>query len=180
MIEKRSPTINELDNVVSDKYVWLGRVDCHSCTVNSKIFEYLDLPENIIGIEMDVDKVLEKGLTRMGGCIILDGSFGSRTAALLEPYEDDPSTNGALYYTQEEVDELVLKAHKSNLQLAFHTLGERSIEQILNAYEKGSIEKGKIADFVILSENIYEINPEATKEIEVEKTIKSGKIAYSK
>ncbi len=39
---------------------------------------------------MDVDKVMALGLPRIGGCILLDGDVGPRTAALSEPYVDDP------------------------------------------------------------------------------------------
>jgi predicted amidohydrolase YtcJ len=45
--------------------------------------------------------------------ILVDGSLGARTAALCEPYNDDPSTSGILVYTQEELDELVRTAHNS-------------------------------------------------------------------
>ena len=51
-----------------------------------------------------------------------------------------------------------------------------------NAFEegiKGSIAAGKLADLVILSDNIEKVNPEQIKKLRVEKTIVGGKIAYS-
>ncbi|WP_432662833.1 amidohydrolase [Wukongibacter baidiensis] len=84
---------------------------------------------------VDVEKVIEKGLKRIGGCIFLDGSFGSRTAALDAPYIDKNDTCGELYFSQEELNDFVLKAHKNNLQVAVHAIGARAIEQILTAYE---------------------------------------------
>jgi len=84
---------------------------------------------------MDVDKVVELGLPRIGGCILLDGDVGPHTAALSEPYADDPECHGTLYYTQEEVDAFVLRAHKVRLQVAMHAVGDAALEQALNAYE---------------------------------------------
>lgn len=45
---------------------------------------------------------------------------------------------------------------------------------------KGSIEKGKLADLVVLSRNIFEIPPEEIKNVEVLMTIFNGRIVYEK
>ena len=84
---------------------------------------------------VDVKKVLNEGLNRIGGCIFLDGSFNSRTAALSESYYDDSSTSGILYFSQDELNKFVLEAHKNNMQIAIHAIGDKAIDQILNAYE---------------------------------------------
>jgi predicted amidohydrolase YtcJ len=42
---------------------------------------------------------------------------------------------GQPYYTQEEVNHLVLSAHRRNLQVAIHCLGNWAVEQALNAFE---------------------------------------------
>ena len=84
---------------------------------------------------MDVDKVIELGLPRIGGCILLDGDVGPHTAALTEPYADDSECYGTLYHTQEEIDAFVLKAHQAGLQVAMHAIGDAVIEQALDAYE---------------------------------------------
>ncbi|WP_127017410.1 amidohydrolase [Anoxybacter fermentans] len=84
---------------------------------------------------MEIEKVKKTGLPRIGGCIILDGSFTSRTAALFEDYSDDPGNNGVLYYDQETVNQFVEEAYRAELQVSVHVLGERAIEQILTAHE---------------------------------------------
>lgn len=43
---------------------------------------------------------------------------------------------------------------------------------------KGSIEEGKLADMVVLSEDIYKVLPTGIKDIVVEMTIMDGKIVY--
>ncbi|NIV30090.1 MAG: amidohydrolase family protein, partial [Anaerolineae bacterium] len=85
---------------------------------------------------MQVEAVQELGLPRIGGCILLDGDFGPYTAALLEPYADQPGNWGTLYYTEEEVDVFVDAAHRAGLQIAMHAVGDRAAEQALDAYER--------------------------------------------
>ena len=84
---------------------------------------------------LDVDRVLGLGLPRIGGCILLDGDVGPHTAALSEPYVDEPGSCGTLYYSQEQIDAFVLKAHKAGLQVAMHAVGDAAVEQALDAYE---------------------------------------------
>lgn len=85
---------------------------------------------------MQVEAVQELGLPRIGGCILLDGDFGPHTAALLEPYADQPDNWGTLYYTQDDVDVFVDAAHRAGLQIAMHAVGDRAAEQALDAYER--------------------------------------------
>ena len=84
----------------------------------------------------DVAAVQALGLPRIGGCILLDGDFGPHTAALVEPYVDDPGNRGTLYYTQEQINAFVETAHCAGLQIAMHAVGDRAAEQALNAYER--------------------------------------------
>ncbi|ARC84276.1 amidohydrolase family protein [Clostridium argentinense CDC 2741] len=84
---------------------------------------------------VNINKVLDKNLKRIGGSIFLDGSFGSRTAALSEPYLGCDDAYGKLYFTQEEMNSFILKAYKNNIQVSTHAVGERAIEQIITAHE---------------------------------------------
>lgn len=90
---------------------------------------------NLFYQTINVEKVLKNKLKRIGGCIFLDGSFGSRNAALEEDYSDDKGNRGRLFFKQEELNNFVLKANKSDLQITVHAIGDRAIEQILVAYE---------------------------------------------
>jgi hypothetical protein len=83
----------------------------------------------------DTNKDIEEARTRAGLKVIADGAIETHTAALFEPYSDDPSTKGMLYHTQESMNELVLKAHEAGIQLAIHCESDASIEQVLDAYE---------------------------------------------
>jgi len=84
----------------------------------------------------DVAAVKRLGLPRIGGCILLDGDFDPHTAALSEPYEDDPAETGTLYYSQDFVNDFVERAHRAGLQIAMHAVGDRAARQALDAYER--------------------------------------------
>ena len=86
---------------------------------------------------MDVEKVLKRRMTRIGGCfsLALDGCFGSEDAALREPYANDPSNRGFLAYTQEEVNDFCRLANRAGLQITMHAIGDAAVEQAVTAYE---------------------------------------------
>ncbi|MEE4608368.1 MAG: amidohydrolase family protein, partial [Desulfobacteraceae bacterium] len=50
---------------------------------------------------MDLGEVAELDLPRVGGCICSDGAFEAHTAALFEPYADQPDNYGTLTFSQE-------------------------------------------------------------------------------
>lgn len=68
--------------------------------------------------------------------LLLDGSLGARTAALNEPYTDDPTTSGIVTTTQEELDELVTFAHNNGNQVAIHGIGDKGMYMAFEAIEK--------------------------------------------
>jgi predicted amidohydrolase YtcJ len=69
---------------------------------------------------------------------LLDGTIGSHTAALFEPYTDMPDTSGSLYKTQADVDEYYYQARKHGLQASVHAIGGRAIELALRAIERAA------------------------------------------
>lgn len=69
-----------------------------------------------------------------GGCLLVDGSFGTRTAALNEPYADDPQNSGNLYLSSADIEDLLKKARYSKLQLALHAIGDKAIDLVSSSY----------------------------------------------
>jgi len=65
-----------------------------------------------------------------------DGALGPHTAAMLKPYEDDPSNTGILMMDVEELVEYGRKAVKNGLSLAVHAIGDKANHQVLNAFEQ--------------------------------------------
>lgn len=65
-----------------------------------------------------------------------DGALGARTAYLSRPYADDPSTCGLPVFDQETLDQMIGYANDHNMQVAVHTIGDRILDQVLDAYGK--------------------------------------------
>jgi len=71
-----------------------------------------------------------------------DGSIGSRTAALFEPYSDEPNNQGLLsaeMHPPEAMRERLSRADAAGLQLRVHAIGDRAISMILDMF--AAIEK---------------------------------------
>ena len=86
----------------------------------------------------DLQAVRELGLPRIGGChgCALDGDFDMHTAALFEPYEGMANACGVLYNDDDALNAFVLEAHQAGVQTAFHAVGDRAVEQALQAFER--------------------------------------------
>jgi len=66
---------------------------------------------------------------------VTDGALGSRTAALLEPYSDDPSTTGIFTYDPEKLRAMAIERDKAGFQLNFHAIGDRANRICLEVFE---------------------------------------------
>ncbi|MCK9526311.1 MAG: amidohydrolase [Limnochordia bacterium] len=71
--------------------------------------------------------------------LFTDGSLGGRTAALTDPYADDPTTSGMVIFSQEELDELVLLAAGANVQVAIHAIGDRAMDMVMDSVEHAQL-----------------------------------------
>ncbi|WP_136519997.1 amidohydrolase [Cellulomonas telluris] len=71
------------------------------------------------------------GLTGIGGDLNVDGSIGSRTAALRQPYADARDTRGHLYLTAEEIANHVTAVTRAGSHAAFHVIGDRGLDEVL-------------------------------------------------
>lgn len=64
----------------------------------------------------------------------LDGSLGSRTAAMLAPYSDDPQTSGILRIEPVQLREKSIELDRAGFQLAFHAIGDRANRLALGTF----------------------------------------------
>ena len=64
----------------------------------------------------------------------MDGSLGSRTAALLAPYADDPGNSGIPQYDQQKLNDMTIERAKAGFQIGFHAIGDRAVNMALNAF----------------------------------------------
>lgn len=65
-----------------------------------------------------------------------DGALGSRGAALLEDYSDDPGNRGLLFSSQQTLESQARRAMSCGLQLGIHAIGDGANRQVLDAYER--------------------------------------------
>ncbi|HMM42079.1 MAG TPA: amidohydrolase [Thermomicrobiales bacterium] len=68
----------------------------------------------------------------------LDGTLGSRTAAMLAPYADDPGNTGVFRISQEELDPIVERAHRHHIQVALHAIGDAACRMALDSIERAA------------------------------------------
>jgi len=65
---------------------------------------------------------------------LLDGSLGSRTAAMLAPYSDDASTSGILRLDAAQVTSMAIERDRAGFQIAFHAIGDRANRIALDTF----------------------------------------------
>jgi predicted amidohydrolase YtcJ len=90
--------------------------------------------------ELDADAAARHGL-RPGGDLFLDGSIGSRTAAVDEPYRDGGGA-GQLFHADEDVADFFTACTAAGRGARVHAIGGRAIEQALRALESAASTHG--------------------------------------
>jgi hypothetical protein len=65
-----------------------------------------------------------------------DGALGSRGAALIKPYSDEPHSHGLLFYKKEQMDAMMTKAMRKGYQVNVHAIGDAGNHQLLDIYQK--------------------------------------------
>ena len=75
--------------------------------------------------------------------IFIDGTLGSGTALMFEPFEDDPSTSGLPMMPYEEFEARIVAADARGFQTGTHAIGTKGNHFVLNAVEKAQQVNGK-------------------------------------
>ena len=96
-----------------------------------------------LGVET-LDTVLKAGIRsgfgdhwlRIGGVkIFVDGALGPHTAAMIEPYENEPDNYGISTFDREELAETVTRCNQHGLAAVIHAIGDRANHDALDAFE---------------------------------------------
>jgi predicted amidohydrolase YtcJ len=64
----------------------------------------------------------------------MDGSLGSHTAAMLEPYADDPKNSGLPRYEAAKLNDLTKERVLAGFQIGFHAIGDQGVQMALDAF----------------------------------------------
>src|SRR5262249_11312869 len=95
--------------------------------------------------------------------VVSDGALGSRGAALLEPYSDDPTNVGLLRVKEESLRPMLEEALRKGIQVETHAIGDRANRFILDEYEHAfkavPPEQRKIRDPRWRDEHTQIVNP---------------------
>ena len=67
--------------------------------------------------------------------LVADGALGSRGAALLEPYADEPSHRGLLLQEPDRIRRVAVQALRAGFQVNVHAIGDRANRLVLDAFE---------------------------------------------
>lgn len=92
----------------------------------------------------------------------MDGSLGSRTAALLAPFSHDPGNSGLPRYQQGQLNRMAIERAEAGFQLGFHAIGDRATQMALDAYaeaERSARENNQSRDFRFRIEHAQIITP---------------------
>ena len=66
--------------------------------------------------------------------LVMDGALGSRGAALLAPYSDDPQTMGLITTDTVAVRDLLQRALRAGIQIETHAIGDRANRIVLDMF----------------------------------------------
>lgn len=83
------------------------------------------------------------GARGAAGDLTLDGSIGSRSARLSEPYADDPANRGVLYHDVDEATAHIVACTRAGLQGGFHCIGDAAVEVGVTAVVRAAEECGE-------------------------------------
>jgi predicted amidohydrolase YtcJ len=120
--------------------------------LSARISEWLPFDDSIEELNrkrdshLPTDNMLHTGMLKG----FMDGSLGSRTAALLAPYSDDPGNSGIPQYEPAKLNAMTKERVLAGYQVGFHAIGDKGVQMALDAFavaEKAAKEgKAKAAD----------------------------------
>ena len=83
-----------------------------------------------------IEEAVALGARGCAGDLFVDGSLGSRTACLREPYADDPVNSGVTYLTVEEVTDHVVACTQAEMQAGFHVIGDAAMDTVIEGFTR--------------------------------------------
>ena len=116
-------------------------------------------PQDLEAIESARKKYHDDWIDANAVKFMVDGVVESHTAAMLEPYSDDPSLKGKLFWEPANYGAAVAELDKRGLQLFTHAIGDYAVRTALDAYENAA-ERNHTRDRRPRIEHIETIAPE--------------------
>ena len=92
-------------------------------------------PKDVDAIENARKKYHDAWIDTNAVKFMVDGVIESHTAAMIEPYSDDPSLKGKLFWDPAKYSSAVAELDKRGLQLFTHAIGELGVRTALDVYQ---------------------------------------------
>jgi len=108
----------------------------HDGKLTARISEWLPFDDSIEELDKKrnshpaSDNMLHTGMLKG----FMDGSLGSKTAALLEPYSDDPKNSGLPQYEAAKLNAMTKERVLAGYQIGFHAIGDKGVQMALDAF----------------------------------------------
>jgi predicted amidohydrolase YtcJ len=104
--------------------------------LTARISEWLPFDDPVEQLEKKRDSHPQSDLLLHTGMLkgFMDGSLGGHTAALNEPYADDPKNSGLPRYDAEKLNAMTKELVFSGFQIGFHAIGDKGIQMALDAF----------------------------------------------
>jgi predicted amidohydrolase YtcJ len=113
-------------------------------------------------------KTADRAMLRLGGALIaVDGYLDSKTAALSEPYSDEPENSGKLLLSEKALADSVKKVLGAGLQPIIHAMGDRAVDAALKVIEQTG------GDVHFRMEQAALLNPELIKRLKKQNVVVS-------
>lgn len=184
LIEKYMPERTKLEqekalHLALEEMASLGMTGVHDAGINLGAYQmYIDFADNnelttriyamIGGAGVDFDLISEKGLLKnyaddklfvQSVKLYQDGALGSRGAAMIHPYSDDPVNSGLLFYDQVELEKMMLKVASKGYQVNTHAIGDLANRTVLKAVKK-TVEELDLLDHRFRIEHAQIVHPD--------------------
>ncbi|EST11884.1 amidohydrolase [Sporolactobacillus laevolacticus] len=117
-------TVKAYRNVLSQKIPFRAHLLVH----HKELSAYLKAPEAIT----HADAFVELGAMK----IFYDGTVGSHTALMSQPYMGEPGNYGLKFHSDEEFEKLVQQARAAKLPVAIHIIGDRAFQNVIRVLKK--------------------------------------------
>lgn len=101
-----------------------------------RVSEWLPFDESVEDLTRERDSHPQSDLMLHTGMLkgFMDGSLGSHTAAMLEPYSDDPKNSGLPRYDPVKLNDMTRERVLAGFQIGFHAIGDKGVQMALDAF----------------------------------------------
>ena len=120
------------DESLSDYQEMMGRDD-----LALRVFMMLSRATLDEAIKVGLRSGFGNSFLRVGNVkLFCDGTLGSQTAEMIEPFVGQPDNHGVSAISQEELEDAIHKASSAGIACSVHAIGDRANRRVLDAFEK--------------------------------------------